>query len=1183
MCTYSSYVRAAEHSHASTELDALLRSGAGAGLPWTGVVAYSPGTAHSCGVATLLSAAASKRGIHVQQQATDTEGRVVCVDLDVQQHRLRVVNAYAPAQGPVRRAWLPSLADYLETDRELLLGGDFNCVVEAADESVPSACRRQGAAELGSLMAAFGLVDAWPGRGRGPGFTHVATNAPGSAARLDRWLVGPAAQPWVAGIQLVQGVLLRLRLPDLPPLGRRGWSLPTYLLYHPSLLAQLQAAVAAQVVSLSTGEAADARDVWEALKAFLRATADHLHRQHSREQAEELFWQQQTAAAALASYSLDTSVVHRQQALRHATTQLKAQVRKEAVAMCGAAEALYGSQGEQGTRWFHSLGRAPRAEQQPIVCLQVPGDAAPASLAQADFSSTISRAATAHFSSDAPTGLFRPGAVDVPAQQTLLAQLRRTLPPELQQAAEGPAGDGSFVLSELAAALQGCAPGKAPGTDGLPYEVYKVLWPQLGPLLLAAVNAALGDALVDGPREGMAAALPGSWLEGLIALVYKGKQLPRELLPSYRPLTLLNADFKVLSKAVGNRLQGPLDYLVDALQTAFLDGRWIGENVLYHLGLREYLQQSAQPGALLLLDLEKAYDLVDRDWVLTVAQAMGFGAGMRRWLRLLLAPATARACVNGHLSEPFPVRNGLTQGSPLSPPLWVLQLEPLTAYLHHLASSGLLRTPSLPDGSPAPPVAHHADDTKLLVSDADVDGPVAKAAVQLYCRASNGRENASKAKGVVLGTHAPVVGRHAATGAYFPGPDEDPPKLLGVPLCADMDRAAGLCYDTRLASLEHLSRCWRQHELSMVGRVHVAKQVLANALVYHLCFVPPTAPQLQRVCRLLDNFVAWSFLPEDASLVSHGRATLRPKCWVAQLAPGDGGIGHVDLPSFAAALQAKTVALLALPGQQPWKLLTRFLLAAAAPAGTTGWGWVYSTAPLPQPGGPLSDRLLAAAQAHRHCRPGRLPPPPDVDGRALLCEPLFYNPLILDAAQEPLVPPPGWPADGPMSLGQWRQLAATPGAGQQPDGLDVVAGALPAAWQALLADPLWTVLRLCFLHAVWCVHMDRDRTAHHAHAVVAHTVAALRHLMWAQFRMTALSDALLEPLPTRLLSAQLKADRLADFSAVWAWRRVLCEVELPPAGAAEGPRLRVFLSLAAPVPAPAAPAPAGPLGGQAGV
>ncbi|PNG99049.1 Transposon TX1 uncharacterized protein, partial [Tetrabaena socialis] len=282
----------------------------------------------------------------------------------------------------------------------------------------------------------------------------------------------------------------------------------------------------------------------------------------------------------------------------------------------------------------------------------------------------------------------------------------------------------------------------------------------------------------------------------------------------YRPLTLLNCDFKVLSRAVGNRLHHPLDFLVDALQTAFLDGRWIGENVLYHLGLRDYLQQSGQPGALLLLDLEKAYDLVDRDWVLQTAAAMGFGPGMLQWLRLLLVPAQARVCVNGHQSSAFPVRNGLTQGSPLSPVLWVLQLEPLTAYLHHLTSAGLLRTPLLPSGAPASPVAHHADDTKLLVSDVDVDGPVAKAAVHLYCRASNGRENVDKAKGVVLGTHRAVEGRHAATGALFPSP-ADPPRLLGVPLCGDLDQAAALCYDTRLAALERLSRLWRQHELSM--------------------------------------------------------------------------------------------------------------------------------------------------------------------------------------------------------------------------------------------------------------------------------------------------------------------------------------------------------------------------------
>ncbi|PNH10095.1 hypothetical protein TSOC_003202 [Tetrabaena socialis] len=118
-------------------------------------------------------------------------------------------------------------------------------------------------------------------------------------------------------------------------------------------------------------------------------------------------------------------------------------------------------------------------------------------------------------------------------------------------------------------------------------------------------------------------------------------------------------------------------------------------------------------------------------------------------------------------------------------------------------------------------------------------------------------------------------------------------------------------------------------------------------------------------------------------------------------------------------------------------------------------------------------------------------------------------------------------------------------------------------------------LRLCFLHGVWCVHKDLDPARHHSHAVVAHVVAALRCLLWAQFRMTALSDDLLDPLPTAILNAQLKATKLAEFKAAWAHRRVLCEVVEPAAG---GAQLRVLVSLSGPVVAPAAPAAAGAVG-----
>jgi hypothetical protein len=525
------------------------------------------------------------------------------------------------------------------------------------------------------------------------------------------------------------------------------------------------------------------------------------------------------------------------------------------------------------------------------------------------------------YSSDSPTGLFRVGEVDPEAQDQLLGHLRRRLPATLRESTDAVEVQGELQQEELTAALGSCLNGTAPGSDGIPYEVYRVLWDMLGPLLLAAANEAFSQgSIVSGDTA--AASLPRSWREGVISLIYKGKRLPRPELSSYRPITLLQCDYKVVCKAISNRLQPALDFLVDPLQTAFISGRDIRDNILYHLSVAH----SQQPAALVMLDIEKAYDRVHRPWLYRVVESAGFGPHMQRWIRLLTSDGSSRVVVNGQLSAPFPVRNGLEQGSTLSPVLWVLQLEPLTSYLHHLCSTGQLRTPQLPTGLPAPPVSHHADDTVLTVSDIDVDGSVAKAAVHLFCRASNAKENASKGKGVVLGTHRPVVGVNDATGARFPQAVEEPPRHLGIPLTTYTTLAANLCYASRIQRLNNIGHVWRRHGLSFVGRVHVAKQVLGNALAFHFSFVQPSPPQLAALRKCIDGFTAWSLHPEDATLVCNGRALLKPDPVVACQDRDKGGVGHIDLDSFLTALHSKTLAQLAQPGQQPWKQLMRALL-----------------------------------------------------------------------------------------------------------------------------------------------------------------------------------------------------------------------------------------------------------------
>ncbi len=300
----------------------------------------------------------------------------------------------------------------------------------------------------------------------------------------------------------------------------------------------------------------------------------------------------------------------------------------------------------------------------------------------------------------------------------------------------------------------------------------------MGPLLLDALHS----VFVHGPGD-------DSWAEGVIVLIYKaGKGLPVDDLSSYRPITLLNTDYKLASKAIVQRMQAPLDYLIDSSQCAFIQGRWIGDNVLLQQTLAEYLHATQQPGVSVMLDIKQAYDRVDRQWLRMCAEAMGLPQGMRRWIECFMDGTSARALVNGWLTPAFPVRNGLPQGGPLCPPLWNLQLQPFTAALRRYQQLGRLRTPALPGGLRAPPAVHCADDTRLLLELLPRDGPVAREVADLYCAASNAAIHPDKAVGLCMGSHPAIVGRDSVFGARFAQPGEPPIVALGVPCTTDVLR-----------------------------------------------------------------------------------------------------------------------------------------------------------------------------------------------------------------------------------------------------------------------------------------------------------------------------------------------------------------------------------------------------------
>ena len=87
----------------------------------------------------------------------------------------------------------------------------------------------------------------------------------------------------------------------------------------------------------------------------------------------------------------------------------------------------------------------------------------------------------------------------------------------------------------------------------------------------------------------------------------------------------------------------------------------------------------------------------------------------------------------------------------------------------------------------------------------------------------------------------------APTGITFKAP-LDFVRHLGIPLSPMLAHVAtAALYDSKLKAICARVRHWSRYDLSLLGRAHVAKQVLASTLSYHATFLPPPPDTLAKI------------------------------------------------------------------------------------------------------------------------------------------------------------------------------------------------------------------------------------------------------------------------------------------------------------------------------------------------
>ena len=182
--------------------------------------------------------------------------------------------------------------------------------------------------------------------------------------------------------------------------------------------------------------------------------------------------------------------------------------------------------------------------------------------------------------------------------------------------------DRPLTQSEITAAIGDVQTGKSPGPAGNPPEFFKKFKDKLAPIMLEVFNKSLGKG-----------SLPPTLTQAKITLLLKKDKDPTDC-GSYRPISLLNVDIKILAKVMAHRLESVLPKVISEGQTGFtIKGHHSFSNIRRLANVIYSPSPSSTAEAIIPLDAEKAFD--QWKYLFAVCEWFGFCDIFLAWIRLL--------------------------------------------------------------------------------------------------------------------------------------------------------------------------------------------------------------------------------------------------------------------------------------------------------------------------------------------------------------------------------------------------------------------------------------------------------------------------------------------------------------------------------------------------------------------
>ena len=818
---------------------------------WGGEIILSHGESNSRGIAIFIKISTKIIASNIEKS---DDGRYIILDIEENGVQTSCAAIYAPNKDTPE--FFRQIAEKLITRNEnKIIIGDFNVVLDVEKDRLNTyANNEKSKQELINMMDEYSRKEIW--RERNPGTSIYSwikgnQNNEQKASRIDYALVSMGLDQKVENCMYKSGILSDHRAFFIAldvnhvERGTGFWKMNTLHLTDPTYVEKINIEID-RIVSCSKSKTRIW--TWEKIKERVKKVTQEYARQKGSE--EKLIIAQLSEKVNLLEDKIPLTT-EEQKNLENTKLDLELKIEERIQGVIFRSKARWYEHGEKSSKYFFAL---EKAKYNAKTCYRIIDDEGNITENQKEIIEQQRQFYEELYSRDENVefNLTNETNIRVPEKIRKEQQIQLT-------------------MTDLQNAAKSLKNNKTPGEDGIPVDFYKVFWNRIKEPFFQMVMEVYQQEL-----------LHKSARSGILNLIPKPNKDTRYV-KNLRPITLLNTDYKIIEKAIANKMIPALKNIIQSDQRGFMKERRISVNIRKLLDLMEHTKENDIEALILSLDFVKCFDKCSFSILHGSLEFFQFGDIIQQWTKILYKDFSVKVQNNGHFSENIEIKKGVHQGGCCSSVYFLVIAEILA-----MALRGNQKIKGITVGQIKNLLNQFADDADI----ASINSQESLKAI------FEELERFKKQSGFTLSYEKTVLYRigslrHSNAMLYNMNQVEwsnEDINVLGVTVAhEDLLEKNYLQIHTKVQNtLNH----WENRGLTLMGKVLVVNTLIASLFVYKM-MVLPTMPQ--SIIKKVENEIRKYLWEGSSSKISYQ---------ILKNPPELGGLKLVDLKNKDKALKA---------------------------------------------------------------------------------------------------------------------------------------------------------------------------------------------------------------------------------------------------------------------------------------